>query len=121
MRPHESRETLRRDETGYPVLQTPQRTPLRGNGGKYPTRPSFQAGRFVLVSMCFIFRKAMVLVMMSILMHMMAAGSLSGMEHGVHPITTNLGNQVSLLQGFPKKIPLLETLRSDRSRLFGIS
>ena len=45
----------------------------------------------------------MVLVTMSILMHMMAAGSLSGMEHGVHPITTNLGNQVSILQGFPKK------------------
>ena len=45
----------------------------------------------------------MVLVMMSILMHMMAAGSLSGMEHGVHPITTNLGNQVSILQGFAKK------------------
>ena len=63
----------------------------------------------------------MVLVMMSILMHMMAAGSLSGMEHGVLPITTNLGNQVSILQGFPKKIPLLETIRSDRSRLFGIS
>ena len=121
MRPHESREKLRRHETGYPVLQTPQRTPLRGNRGKYPTRPSSQAGRFVLVSMCFIFRKAMVLVMMSIPMHMMAAGSLSGMEHGVHPITTNLGNQVSILQGFPKKIPSLETLRSDRSRLFGIS
>ena len=51
----------------------------------------------------------MVLVTMSILMHMMAAGSLSGMEHGVHPITTNLGNQVSILQGFPKKILLLET------------
>lgn len=114
-RPHKSREKLRRNETGYPVLL------LRGNRSKYPTRPSFPAGRFVLVSLCFIFRKAMVLVMMSILMHMMAAGSLSGMEHGVHRITTNLGNQVSILQRFPKKIPLLETLGSDRSRLFSIS
>ena len=60
----------------------------------------------------------MVLVMMSILMHMMAAGSLSGMEHGVHPITTNLGNQVSVPQGVAKKIQLLEALRS---RLSGIS
>ena len=39
----------------------------------------------------------MVLVMMSIPTHMMAAGSLYGMERGVHPITTNHGNQVSKL------------------------
>ena len=117
-RPHESREKLRRNETGYPVLQTPHRILLRGNRSKYPTRPSFPAGRFVLVSRCFIFRKAMVLVMMSILMHMMAAGSLSGMEHGVHPITTNLGNQVSILQGFSKKNSVIRNLKIGQIEAF---
>ena len=118
MRPHESREKLRRNETGYPVLQTPHRILLTGNRSKYPTRPSFPAGRFVLVSMCFIFRKAMVLVMMSIPMHMMAAGSLSGMEHGVPPITTNLGNQVSILQGFPKKNSVIRNLKIGQIEAF---
>ena len=60
----------------------------------------------------------MVLVMMSILMHMMAAGSLSGMEHGVHPITTNLGNQVSILQGFPKKNSVIRDLKIGQIEAF---
>ena len=30
MRPHESREKLRRDETGYPVLQTPLKDTVEG-------------------------------------------------------------------------------------------
>ena len=60
----------------------------------------------------------MVLVMMSILMHMMAAGSLSGMEHGVHPITTNLGNQVSILQGFAKKNSIIRDLQIGQIEAF---
>ena len=38
----------------------------------------------------------MVLVMTSILMHMMAAGSSFGTVQRVHPITTDLGYQVSM-------------------------
>ena len=47
--------------------------------------------------LCVLSRKGMVLVMTSILMHMMAAGSSFGTVHRVHPINTDLGCQVSML------------------------